>query len=301
MHRRCEIIGVASGWGAQIRGCEDGPEYLYKKIAAKSAKIDQRYALDIIFPLFQEKHKKLDKEHTLPLITDVNIHLSQRVCDAKKRDVFPIVLGGDHSVAVGTWNGVKEAIGADKKLGMIWVDAHMDSHIPSTSPSGAWHGMPLAALLGCGDPSFCMVNTKRPALLPQHTCIVGVRSFESGEEELLRRMNVRVIYMDEVKKRGFEDVMKEAIDIASKETDGFGVSFDLDVIDPKEAPGVGSPESGGVVTTDVLKMLSTLVDNKKLQAFEIVEYNPHRDRDERTACIALEMLGRLTGHGVPKK
>lgn len=300
MHRNCEIIGVASGWGAQQRGCEDGPESLYKKVALKSCKVDQKYLWEILYPLFQEKHQHIDLEHVLPLISDLNCHLSHAVCDAIKREYFPIVIGGDHSIAVGTWAGVKESMGPNKKLGLIWIDAHMDSHIPGTSPSGAWHGMPLAALLGCGDPAFCP-STKNPVLLPENVCLVGVRSFESGEEELLKRMKVKVFHMDEVKKRTLPEVMQEAIQIVSKGTDGFGVSLDMDVIDPKEAPGVGSPISGGIVSSDLFKMLALLTQDPKLLAFEIAEYNPYKDRDERTACICLEILGRIIGHGKPKK
>lgn len=301
MHRNCEIIGVASGWGAQLKGCEDAAEFLYKKVALKSCKVEQRYLWEILYPLFQEKHQKVPLDEILPLINDINGHLSQTVESSLKKGYFPIVFGGDHSIAVGTWNGVKDFMGKDKDLGLIWVDAHMDSHIPSTSPSGAWHGMPLAALLGCGEPSFAMGKTKHPVLLPQNVCIIGVRSYESGEKELLERMKVKVIYMEEVKKKGFELVFQEAFEHVCKNTDGFGISLDLDVIDPKEAPGVGSPESGGVVSTDILKMLNTVASEKKLKAFEIVEYNPYCDRDERTACICLEILGRIMGHGRPKK
>lgn len=301
MYRNCEIIGVASGWGAQQRGCEDGAESLYKKVALKSCRVEQRYLWEILYPLFQDKHKKIELEQVLPLIIEVNGHISHAVSDAIKRGYFPIVIGGDHSIAVGTWNGVKESMGQGKKMGLIWVDAHMDSHVPGTSPSGAWHGMPLAALLGCGDPSFCQGNTKHPTLLPENVCLVGVRSFESGEEELLKRMKVKVFHMDEVKKRGFQEVMEEAIQIVSKNTDGFGVSLDMDVIDPKEAPGVGSPEPGGIVSSDLFKMIALLTADPKLQAFEIVEYNPYKDRDDRTAYICLEILGRIIGHGKPKK
>ena len=301
MQRNCEIIGVASGWGAQLRGCEDGADFLYKKVATKSAKVDQQYFWQILYPLLQEKHAKLDPERILPIIIKINQHLRMSVCDAMKKDLFPLVIGGDHSIAVGTWTGVKDQLGPGKKLGLIWIDAHMDSHIPSTSPSGAWHGMPLAALLGCGEPGFCMVDSKQPVLLPENVCIVGVRSFESGEEELLRRMKVKVFHMEEVKTRGFSEVVTEAIDIVTKNTDGFGVSLDLDVVDPKEAPGVGSPVGGGIVSSDLFKVFSKITQDDKLKAFEIVEYNPSRDRDERTACLALEMIGRLVGHSKPRK
>jgi len=300
LHRNCEIIGVASGWGAKQRGCEDGPESLYKKVALKSCKVEQKYLWEILYPLFQEKHQNIDLEHVLPLITDLNCHVSHAVCDAIKRKYFPIVFGGDHSIAVGTWSGVKESMGQGKKLGLIWVDAHMDSHIPGTSPSGAWHGMPLAALLGCGDPAFCP-STKNSVLLPEHVCLIGTRSFESGEEELLKRMKVKVFPMDEVKKRGLQEVMEEAIKIVSKGTDGFGVSLDMDVMDPKEAPGVGSPVPGGIVSSDLFKIITLVTERPDLLAFEIVEFNPYKDKDERTACICLEILGRIIGHGKPTK
>jgi len=300
VHRNCEIIGVASGWGAELKGCEDAPEALYKKIALKSCKVEQKYLFDILFPLFQEKHQNIDLHQILPLITDLNEHLGRAVFDAINRGYFPVVIGGDHSIALGTWSGVKASLGKDKKLGLIWMDAYMNARIPGTQSNEFWDQMPLAALLGCGDPSFFVDHIQFPILKPDHVCLVGTRSFESHEKELLDRMKVKVFTMQDIKERGYSEIMQEAISIVSKETDGFGVSLDMSVVDPKEAPGVGSPAGGGIFCNDLFKMLAMVTDHSHLKAFEIVELNPYRDRDERTACICLEILGRIMGHGKPK-
>ncbi|MCX6988079.1 MAG: arginase [Chlamydiae bacterium] len=300
MHRNCEIIGVASGWGSQLRGCEDAPEVLYKKVALKSCRVTQKYLWEILYPLFQAKHHPVDLQDVLPLITELNGHLSHSVIAALQQGYFPVVIGGDHSIALGTWSGVKQSLGKGKQLGLIWIDAHMDCQIPGIG-SPFWNGMSLAALLGCGDPAFIPAEQAHPILQPENVCLIGVRSTDQNEIELLQRMKVQVYTMDEVKKQGFVEVMQDAIKIVTKNTAGFGVSLDLAAIDPKEAPGVSSPLGGGIVSSDLLKMLAAVTDHSALKAFEIVEYNPHKDRDERTACLCLEILGRIMGHGKPKK
>ncbi len=300
MHRNCEIIGVASGWGSKLAGCEDAPEVLYKKVALKSCRVTQKYLWEILYPLFQPKHSNVDVQEVLPLITELNGHLHDSVIAAVHNGYFPVVIGGDHSIALGTWSGVKESMGSVKRLGLIWVDAYMDCQIPGTS-SAFWNGMALGALLGCGDPSFFPKGDTHPVLNPSDVCLIGARAAGKNEIELLDRMKVKVYSMDEIKKRGLVEVIQEAISIVTKNTDGFGVSLDLSAIDPKEAPGVSNPINGGIVSSDLLKMLSALADHPNLKGFEIVEYNPHKDRDERTACLCLEILGRIIGHGKPKK
>lgn len=301
MHRNCEIIGVASGWGAQQRGCEDGPESLYKKVALKSCKVEQKYLWEILYPLFQEKHQKNPPEQLLSLICELNCHLSQAVVNCMEKGYFPIVVGGDHSMALGTWAGVKEGLNKQGKLGLIWIDARMDSNIAGISSTFSWDSVPLASLLGCGDPSIFPKNIKSPVFSPDQICLIGVRKFESAEKELLERMNVKVFYMEDLKKKGFAEVMQEAIDIVSKNCDSYGVTLDMAVMDPKEAPGVAEPVNGGIVSTELFKMLNLVMNDKRLKAFEIAEFNPYRDRDERTACICLEILGRIMGHSKPVK
>jgi len=153
--------------------------------------------------------------------------------------------------------------------------------------------MPLAALLGQGDPKMAALIDKEQVLFPEHTCLIGVRSFEAGEAELLRSLNVRVFFMEEVHEKGMETVMREALTHVKRGVKYFGVTLDLDVITPEEAPGVGSPEKDGIKTADLLKALSLLQKESSLLAFELVEYNPPFNQHEKTARLCYEILSTI--------
>ncbi len=287
-----QCIGVCSGWGAQVRACEEGPSRLLQW-----GLIEKLRALDIpvlsaelLYPLIQAKQRACALNQSLPLIHDINMRLSQSVASSIRSGNIPFCLGGDHSMAVGTWNGVYEALG-ETSLGLMWIDAHMDAHTEKTSPSGAWHGMPLAGLLGHGHPTLSAPLYKEPILLPEHVCLIGVRSFEKEEYALLQDLQVKIYFMEEVEKRGLKAILEEAL---QRMPEHFGVSFDLDVLDPKEAPGVGSPEEGGLLLQEVCGCLPSLVTGrKKLMCFELVEYNPERDHQEKTADATLQILSHV--------
>ncbi|MBS3905299.1 MAG: arginase [Simkania sp.] len=291
------LIGAASGWGAQIRECEHGPEILrdeqiVEKLQERKFSIRE---LKILYPEKKAREATITLPNVLPLIHDFNLHLAKEVETTLESGCFPIVLGGDHSIAVGTWNGAYQFFKKKNELpmGLIWIDAHMDAHTPKTSPSGAWHGMPVAGLLGHGDAALAKLEQKDPVLWPENICLIGTRSFEEGEAQLLKRLNVRIYFEKEVEERGIEEVLKEAIAYVSRQTKVFGVSLDLDVICPEEAPGVGSPEKGGVHAKDLLRALSHLQKNKHFKAFELVEYNPKRNHHKQTAKLCLEILSQV--------
>lgn len=287
--RKYRIIGAAAGWGAQIRACEEGPEALQAiglfeslKLAGISVK-----GWDTLFPLERAKDADIPLSEVLPLIYDFNQRLAELVAARIDKGEFPVILGGDHSIAVGTWNGVHKSV---KQLGLLWIDAHMDAHTPETTPSGAWHGMPLAALLGFGDPKMTKLLHDEPVLRPENICLIGIRSFEEGEMALLKRLNVKIFFIEEVFERGIKTVLQEAVEHVSRATEGFGVSLDLDVIDPLEAPGVGSPEAGGIPSADLIKALRIFHHHPQLKALEIVEYNPQRNHLNKTAELCCEIL-----------
>jgi arginase len=201
------------------------------------------------------------------------------------------VIGGDHSVAIGTWSGVARHIG--DRIGLLWIDAHMDSHTPETTYSGAIHGMPLACLLGQGDKRLLDVGLTGGQLDPAHTVVLGPRSYEPEEAEFLDRMRIRVFDGDEITRRGFKTVFDEAHAIVAGAANGFGISIDLDAIDPHWAPGVGSPEPDGIAADELLVGLDRIAREKKLLALEIVEYNPDRDRHGLTARLIASLIEEI--------
>lgn len=222
------------------------------------------------------------RDGPLDTVAALGVRLAREVERVLRAGKFPLVVGGDHSCAIGTWNGVRRALAARGPLGLVWIDAHMDSHTFATTPSGQIHGMPLAALLGEGDAAL---TGPAPTLYPQHVCLIGVRSFEAGEAALLHRLGVRVFAMAEVRRRGLAAVFDEALAIVRHGTAGFGVSIDLDALDPAEAPGTGLPVPGGLGRVELATALTRLRDDPAFVALEIVEYDPHRDRDHRTADV----------------
>jgi arginase len=285
-----QCIGAASGWGAKIRTCEDGPDVL------KASGCED---LEILYPKVKYKEKNIPLQESLPLIVEFNNRLADKVFDAMQQGRFPVVIGGDHSNAVGTWNGVGNFLSqhSKKPLGLLWIDAHMDSHTEETTPSGAWHGMPLAALLGHGNKKLTELKRKEPILHPENVCLIGTRSFEEGEAKLLKRLNVRIYFMQEVKKRGFQTVLREAISHVSKGTVGYGVSLDIDVVDPTDAPGTGCPEPNGLSAQELLKGLPLLSIDPHFKAFELVEFNPHLDKQEKTCKLCQRILSTVLFRG----
>jgi len=288
------LIGAASGWGAQIRECEEGPEVLRTRHLLDDLRENNIpiSTWEMIHPAKKAKDNLISLSACLPLIHDFTVHLADAVEKTLSSHEFPVVLGGDHSIALGTWNGAYQFFQKKNSLplGLIWIDAHMDAHTLETTPSGAWHGMPLAGLLGYGVPLLAKLKESNPVLLPENLCLIGTRSFEEGEARLLKRLNVRIFMANEVKERGIESVLKEAIDHVRRRTKVFGVSLDLDVVDPQEAPGVGSPEPGGLNAKDLMKALLLLKNQEQFKAFELVEYNPKRDLHGKTAILCQEIL-----------
>jgi arginase len=201
-----------------------------------------------------------------------------------------LVVGGDHSCAIGTWSGVADALRPSGALGLIWIDAHMDMHVPETSHSGAINGMPVAALLGHGASQLTSIARSGAAIDPRHLCLIGARSFEPEEVEFAQRHGVRVIDMPEVKRRGLKAVLAEAHAIATRGTAGYGVSLDLDAFDPAEAPAVGTPAPGGIRAADFLAPWRALTRAQACVGIEIVEYNPGRDRAGCTAQLMRDLV-----------
>lgn len=287
------FIGSASGWGAQVRETEKGPQVFQNSSFLASFPFSWTWK-ETLFPLKTAEEITLPPGPlTLPYIEDICLRVAHSIEETLQKDERPVVIGGDHVVAIGTWAGVTRGLDTKEKFGLIWVDAHMDAHTMETTPSQAYHGMPLAVLLGHGDPTLVDLLGKGPILRPEHVCLIGVRSYEEGEANLLKQLGVRIFFMEEVEERGFEVVFKEALAIVNKDTKSYGLSIDLDAFDPMEAPGVGTPAPRGLKQRDVLPALLQAKNDPALKAFEIVEYNPDRDKNDKTLYLMRDILMNL--------
>ena len=280
MQRQIEIIGAAWGLGGADPGCAEAPGVLAPLLAARLAECGVPSSPGpMLRPASTERRRQFAVSKLCAL-------LGSAVADACRRGRLPCVLGGDHSCAGGTWSGVARTMSGN--LGLLWIDAHMDSHTPGTSHTGRLHGMPLAWLLGQDDdPLYGLASG---VLLPQHVCIVGVRSFEPEEAERLDRLGVRVIHFEEVTRRGLDAVFAEALAIVGNGTERFGVSVDLDVITPEEVPHVGTPVAGGLASAALARELERVAAHPALAAVELVEYSPKEDRDGVSARVAVDLL-----------
>jgi arginase len=280
MERQVELIGAAWGLGGPEPGCAEAPAVLAPLLVEQLRRCGTALqAGPILSPGRAERRKQLAVSKLCGL-------LASAVADALARGRLPCVLGGDHSCAGGTWTGVARAVkGA---LGLVWIDAHMDAHTPRTSHSGRLHGMPLAWLLGQDDDPLYGLATG--VVEPQHVALVGVRSFEPEERERLERLGVRVFYMEEVRDRGLDAVLADAHAIAQGGTEAFGITVDLDVVSPDEAPGVGTPVPGGVSGAELTRALEGIGGRDDLAAVELVEYSPRLDPTGRSARVAIEIL-----------
>jgi arginase len=280
MDRQVELIGAAWGLGGPEPGCAEAPAVLVPLLIEELQRRGMPLAAGpILSSARTERRKQLAVSKLCGL-------LAAAVADALVHGRLPCVLGGDHSCAGGTWTGVARAVkGA---LGLVWIDAHMDAHTPRTSHTGRLHGMPLAWLLGQDDDPLYGLATG--VIEPQHVALVGVRSFEPEERERLERLGVRIFYMEEVTKRGLDAVFADALAIATGGTSAFGITVDLDVVSPEEAPGVGTPVPGGVSGADLTRALQRIGGRSDLAAVELVEYSPRRDPSGRSARLAIELL-----------
>lgn len=289
LERFIRIIGAACGLGAADQRCANGPEHL-RRFGIVPRLRSEGLGIDWVDTLHVSDGHELSAP-PLDLFVEFSRHLVEAVAATIAKGDFPLILGGDHSCAIGTWNGVRKAISGP--LGLIWIDAHMDAHTPETSESGAWHGMPLAHLLGQGEVRLADVAGVSPAVRPEDVCLVGVRSYEAKEAALLSRLGVRVYFMEEIRARGLTEILAEALVIVQRGTAGFGISLDLDALDPDAVPGTGTPVAGGLTRAELIDALRLAHRDRRLIALEIAEYNPFLDREHATARLIEDLIGAL--------
>lgn len=280
MLKEIPLIGYACGLGAGNVLCARGPLQMKQSGLVPANFVWQK----ILTPIHHQT-----KLAAVSAIKSINNELAELTQKFSQKRQFFVTLGGDHSSAIGTWGGIAAGI-FPKTLGLLWIDAHLDSHTVETSPSGNIHGMPLAALMGYGDSSLTRVIANQPNLLPENICVLGVRSFEPAERELLDRLKVRIYYMKEINDRGFIPVFNETIERISKNTNYYGISLDLDAISPQEAPGVGTPVAGGIETSSLFEGFEQIVTDSRFIAFEISEFNPNLDKEQKTEHVIAKLL-----------
>jgi arginase len=211
--------------------------------------------------------------------------------EALGRGSVPLVLGGDHSVAAGTVSGVSHYYHSrGESIGLIWLDAHADMNTPETSPSGNVHGMPLACILGMGPAELADLFGYRPKVAPARTVIIGLRDVDREEKLKVRESGVHVFTMRDIDERGLRSVMEEAIRLATDGAAGFHLSLDMDFVDPKDAPGVGTPVRGGATYREAHLAMEMLCDSGKMVSMEVVEVNPVIDEVNRTADLGVELI-----------
>lgn len=289
MEKELYLIGYASGLAANDSGCGDGPLALQRSdlLQQLATYLIKTQWLDMLMPdghLIENKYLCV-----ADLCQRLAIHTQQLT---EKHQQF-IVVGGDHSCAIGTWSGVAKACSIKGKIGLIWIDAHLDSHTPQSSETGNIHGMPVACLLGYGDARLTTIATKEIKLLPENVTIIGARSYEQGELALLKELGVRIFFQEELLQIGLSAALKEAQQRAMQGTVGYGFSIDLDAIDPQEAPGVGTPESNGISAQQLCECLKIYSSDTNILGAEIVEFNPHHDQNHVTQNIIMNIVFSL--------
>jgi arginase len=280
--------------GAGRRGVDMGPSAIHlaglkSGIEALGHRVVENYAIGVAS---QEMLTPGDPHaRFLPEITRVCSELADRVELALEHGWFPMVLGGDHSVAIGTISGISRFYRKrGQRIGVLWVDAHTDSNTPDTSPSGNIHGMPLAVLLGHGPKELVAIAGAEPALRIGDVCVVGARDIDTTEGSFVREMGLRVYTMSELDERGTAVCVREAIERVSAHTVGVHLSFDLDGVDPQHAPGVGTPVPGGLNLRESHLICEKVAQTGKLLGVEMVELNPVIDSENRTGKLAVWLM-----------
>jgi arginase len=299
--RTVRVIGAPTDYGANRRGVDMGPSAIrYGGLATQLERAGAAVVDDGDVPAPRAEERDPDTETFAPgrakflrETREVTTRLADRVDAALAADELPVVLGGDHSVAIGSVTGsAREA-----EIGVVWFDAHADCNTPETSPSGNVHGMPLAAALGVGE--FAGVEWATAAGLDaDNVAIVGLRDVDPPERRAIEASGVTAFTMADIDTRGLTGVVDDALDVATAGTDGVHVSLDLDWLDPREAPGVGTPVRGGVTYREAHSALERVARRECLRSLDLVEVNPILDERNETASLAAELASSALGRRI---
>lgn len=291
---RVSILGVPLGFGSSLAGVDIGPA------ALRVARLNQRIAQlgyevrdlgDMRVARPQTAGRLEGKANYLDEISAACEELAAEVRKILEAGELPLTLGGDHSIAIGSIGGVSSFLKSKgQSLGLVWFDAHADMNTPDTTPSGNIHGMPLASLLGYGPAELTNVAGFSPKLDPRFCAHIGARDIDTGERELIRRLGIRFFTMREIDERGMAACVDEAISIASRADGGFSVTFDVDALDPNDAPGSGTLVRGGLTYREAHLGLEKIAEAGGMRSLEIVEINTALDVNNRTAELGVELI-----------
>jgi arginase len=297
--RTVTLLGVPLDLGAGRRGVDMGPSAfrvadVHQKVRELGYTDEDRGDLEVSIPETQGPGNPRLKY--LKEIRDTCARLRDQVVDVLGKGSLPVVLGGDHSIAMGTIAGVSRFHRERKeKVGLVWFDAHADSNTAETTPTGNIHGMPLAVVLGIGAPELANLSGECPMVDGSRAAVVGLRDVDPAERANVRASGIGAFTMRDVDERGMRSVMEDAIRRATSGTAGIHVSFDLDVMDPEEAPGVGTPSPGGLSYREAHLAMEMLADTGKVLSVELVEVNPILDQRNGTAKLGVELLASVLG------
>jgi arginase len=294
------ILGVPMDLGASRRGVDMGPSAL--RVASLSEQLQQlgHTVFDAGNLTVPDRASLAGTDsHYMTAIAHVCAELATHTASAVRNGATPLVLGGDHSLAMGSVAGVATALAErDEALGLIWLDAHSDINTPETSITGNVHGMPVAHLIGMGDSALSHLSTRFPAIQRKHMAYVGLRELDEAEKDLVLDSGIRAFTMRDIDERGLRAVMTDAIDVATRGTGGFHVSCDADWIDPHNAPGVGTPVWGGATLREAHLAMEMISDSGAFVAMDLVEINPILDTHNQTAELSVALIASAFGHRI---
>ncbi|MEH6942968.1 arginase [Bacillus sp. JJ722] len=295
MNKHISIIGVPMDMGQKRRGVDMGPSAIrYAGVVERLVRLD--YVVhdlgDIVVKHKINNHFYKNDINNIEIVAQVNEVLASKVDDIVETGSFPLILGGDHSIAMGSIAGIAKHY---RNLGVIWYDAHGDLNTMETSPSGNAHGMSLAASLGLGEKIFTNILQYSPKVKAENIVIIGARQLDQGEKELIKKLHIKVYTMHEIDRLGMAKVMEESIAYLKDKTDGVHLSLDLDALDPIDAPGVGTPVLGGISYRESHLAMEILAESGLITSAEFVEVNPILDERNKTATVAVALMGSLFG------
>lgn len=293
--KHISILGASMDLGQQRRGVDMGPSAIrYAGVVERLQGLGHRVKDlgDLAPPLSAGDASESESLRNLSQVVEVNTRLAKEIDDIITSGSFPLTLGGDHSIAIGSVAGVSAHY---KNPGVIWYDAHADLNTSSTSPSGNIHGMPLAAALGLGEEQLSHIGGSEAKLRPENIVIFGARALDGGEKQLIKQLGIKVYTMHEIDRHGMSAMMAEAIAYLKEKTDGVHLSLDLDALDPQHAPGVGTPVVGGLSYRESHLAMEMLAEAEIITSADFVEVNPILDEKNRTAKAAVDLIGSLFG------